>query len=207
MAETNGRRFGISTISKSKVSSAFNGELMGNKETGELLFKTPDGDGISFMENSRRNYNIDTLGNIMRNYGYKEFNIYEADMETFLPDVIPAGAVMTIPKNDTDMDSKFNAYSILADIDCFEKNLSGITTTNLDAILTITLSLYADESSEPTVETVSCTVSELKNKVFVLAYDAVNISISIEVNLPDEYVDIDSRIILHSVMVATNIIE
>ncbi len=62
MPNTNGseeKRFGISTLSKEKHTMAYEEELLGDKLTGELLFKTPLKDLVSFDYNTRLQSHIE----------------------------------------------------------------------------------------------------------------------------------------------------
>ena len=205
MSETTNRRFAISTLSKTKIADAYNGELIGDKYTGEILFKTPDGDGISYMANARRAHNIDTLVSAMRGCGYDNIAIYEANSNISLPSIVSSGEALSVPFTD-DIDNRFTAYSILIDIDCFEKNISGITHNILETALILDVTIYYDGDTSPVTKTISIPVAELKGMVFALDSEASGISVNAIVNAPMNFDETEVRMILHNIMIATNVI-
>ena len=60
-------RFGISLLSKKNHSNAYNEELMVDKDTGEVLIKSPTGHTISYNYNSRSQSQIATTKSIANN--------------------------------------------------------------------------------------------------------------------------------------------
>lgn len=118
MAMTN--RFSVSFLSRKNKSNSINDEFLANKDTGEILFKTPvDGDIISFDKLARLKNHIDTMAINSINLGITGdlYNIEIPDKE--LPEIIGLNTnLLDAPLNITNDGSKRLLISL--DIDCLE---------------------------------------------------------------------------------------
>lgn len=171
MANTNNKyRFGISLLSKDRYKNAYNEEVMIDKQTGQILIKTPElnhGDIISYDYNSRITSHITTIKSIANNV-----SVYGDIVSiNFNDDVTPF--IMEYSKNHitTPIDIMYNNCKkaiFHADIDAITVNSNGISYARNNMLVEMELSLiYTDNMiSDPTV--ISCPLNEFNNKVLFL---------------------------------------
>ena len=93
----NTKRFGFSALSKSNFLDAYNEEILVDKETGEFLVKSPDGQLLSYDYNNRIDHIHNDVKSVMNNlnvYGDLYMFTQSADSKT-VPSMLVAGDIFS----------------------------------------------------------------------------------------------------------------
>lgn len=159
-------RFGISLYSKKNYSSAYNEEVMIDKNTGEILIKTQNGDIRSYDYSSKLTSNINNLKKIANNksiYG----NIVNIEFDSIAP------FKMEFNKNyiSTPIDIDIKCKRILFNLDIDALSMSGENTFTIDknnVNVSIDIGLiYLDNTISDTY-TIDIDMNNLNNEVYTL---------------------------------------
>ena len=185
MADAN-KRFGISALSKSRIADAYNEEIMVDKNTGELLIKTPEGDTVSYNHTARINNAVEQLKKHSEdNSLYGELYQLTLDDVVF-PATVEAG-VNLLSSTQTITES-MSSFMINLDVTSLTVNPDGFSTTNNDCNVVIEYYVdYADGSTSNNM-TASMLKSDLDNARIYLpsvnnitALNIVNINVTNDV--------------------------
>ena len=208
----NNRRFVLSFLEKSKYSISFNEEMLCDEQTGEILVKTKDGDIISYDASARFKDHMESFTNTLNAYGFIG-NVYNIiPNEKILPSVFKSGE--NILENPVSVNINAGISRISIDYDCVKINRDGSMSHSLNTNLTANVTFgvgSSDESSEEPIMldtmTKSIPVSDIDTDIF----DITSISGGVPLNTffvdninitNNDETDNDTRIIIHSVLVA-----
>lgn len=162
-------RFGISLLSKKNRATAYKEELMVDKDTGEVLIKTPSGDTISYNYNSRLKSQISTIKSIANNV-----SVY-GDIISIELDNLDAPSVMEYDLNyiTTALDIPYaECKKILFNIDIdaitVHNTTGSISHDRNNMLVEMELSLYYSDGTASDPVIISNSIYELNSKVFTL---------------------------------------
>lgn len=143
---SNNKRFGISALSKSRIADAYNEEIMVDKNTGEFLIKTPDGDTVSYNHTLRIDNAVDQLKKHSANnslYG----DIYQLTLDDVVFPVTATADVNLLTSTQTISD-EMSSFMINVDVSSLTINPDGFSTGNNDCNVVVEYNVsYSDNTT------------------------------------------------------------
>lgn len=202
-------RFGISLLSKSRFKKAYLEEVLIDKNTGEILVRTPEGDVVSFDYSSRRDYKIDEFrskANHMGIYGDYYEIMFNMDNEntpnddtddeyTSLPmmvdvnvEYIDASSPVVLDLASTRNTKKFKRFSLYLDLPLYPYTYSAeddslISFTNYGYIpkVTLTMQCVFDDNRTKSFE-ISDFVDNINGNIFNLSTYLTDTELTKDIN-------------------------
>jgi hypothetical protein len=154
-------RFALSALSRSNKASAVNEEILMDKETGQVLVKTPNGDIISYDSIARMKNHIDLVTKIAQDNGLKgDLHVLEFEnME--LPSKISEDTNL-LSSSLTLKTNNLKRFLISVDVDTIELSQSDVI-GQYEPIITLDLEFSTGGNNTPA--TITGKTSEILNKV------------------------------------------
>lgn len=188
--------FGISALSKFNKDVAYLNEIMCNKETGEILVKSPSGDTISYNYFSRLRANIEALSTASL------FYCSDGDIYAISPNDIELPSVINTV--DIDINTRFNIPNangmiVTADIVAINIAENEISASIVDAVYldyTITIG-YRDGTNETITKHIL--VQDMISDFIVFKPEVLSVTLSnasIQVDGDTQYVKILNNMLL-----------
>lgn len=192
--------FGISALSKFNKDIAYLNEIMCNKETGEMLVRTPDGDTISYNYFNRLKTSIDTLtlASIHYNILGDLFKIAPFDIE--LPSPVESTIDSSIRINNPSIKGMILTVSVDG-ILISENNISLMTISDIYVDYTITIT-YMDGTTEDMnkhIQAQNMISDYIRFKDNVSSIDVSDMTFSASVNEGEQYI-----LIVNNMLVLVN---
>ena len=160
-------RFGISLLSKEKFNTAYDEEVMIDKNTGEILVKSSSGEVISYNYNSRLNSHISETKLIANNLGvYGDIVSIEFD-DTYAPFTMEFDKNY-VPTPITIMYIKCKKLLFNLDLDPITMENNIISHNRNNIIIELSFSLYYTDATTSEPLTISCPINELNSNLFIL---------------------------------------
>lgn len=157
-------RFGISALERESRSIALNGEIMINRETSQVLIKTPiKGDIISFDYLNRMNshiYNAATNCQLLDFYG-DMCGVELTNIE--LPEVINEDTTILDAPLEIFSTTKLKKFMISIDLDCVE--MSNILDKPIEKECVISINITLKSDNEIKTATIALPLSQFNNNV------------------------------------------
>ena len=142
---SNGNRYGISALSKSRFTDAYNEEIMIDKMTGEILVKTPHGDVVSYNYNSRISSALQAIRVAADKVGVYG-DIYSIKFDGQCPMVIESG--QNYAAESVSIPFTKNVFMFYIDMDSIAINETGFSSVEFDPEVTIEFRVkYVDDTT------------------------------------------------------------
>lgn len=196
----NSQRFVLSFLHKRNYEKAFNGEILCDENTGELLIKREDGNIISFDAATRRTTHIDAVTDMCNIYGLRG-DLYEiTDNATIYPSTV--NVLDNILDDSVIIETNCSSILISVDADavvCDDVSMLVNDTVSLTATIT---TMKNGEEIDTEIKTHKlCSSSEFiiqiphnKDGIDAIKIDSITIARKGSI-----------RAIVHGILIATNI--
>jgi len=166
-------RWGVSLLSKENFADAFNEEVMIDKNTGEVLVKTPSGDTISYNYNSRLSSHVNATRIDANNYDiYGDIINISLDSTTGVSPFVMESGVNYIK---TPIELAYNCKRLMihSDIDGITENVNGFSSQKNNMILKIGIALKYSDGTLSDTATISNSVDIMNNKIYHLQDNSI----------------------------------
>lgn len=197
-------RFGVSLLSKKNISEAYKEELMADKETGEILIKTEDGDTVSYSYSTRLKQWLDTSATLIDNSGSEQIAVYVVNTDNTLPTKIDfeqnlaEDSVLTV--------NRFSKFLLRLDVDCLVQDSNGISIKHIDPTITYDMTITLSDGTELPFAG-SIPLGTFNTMVFGLSGKTSEKITFNELSIGSDITTTDARIILNSIVLATDVVE
>lgn len=169
---SNEHRFAISALSKNNKEYAYEEEILVDKNTSEILIKTPNGDIVSFGYSNRLKSNLDALKNTA-NYLKIFGNIYSVEFgdTVILPSTVSTGVnylAESCTLNLSSPESNFKQFILNCDITSYRYEENKLTINELYPEFSLDMDLTFNDNTNSTVN-ITETSLRLNEKVLKLS--------------------------------------